>query len=432
MRPVVLGAFVPSLVFEIGIGAMLPIVPLTATGLGASLAVAGFMAALLPIGQLLADVPAGALSARLGDRGAMLLAGLVASLGFVGLALAPNLALLAVSVLVIGAANAVFNLARHAYLTEITPPLRRARVLSTLAGVHRIGLFIGPFAGAAVIHGADVRAGYWLALGTSLVATAVIAAVRSEPGTAGAAPRRDAPPRRSMRSVLVEHRQVFATLGVAVLLVGAVRGARQTVLPLWTEHLGLDPAVTSIVFGIAGAADMLLFYPAGKVMDSFGRLWIGVPAVLTMGLAMALLPLTTTLGPVVAVAVLLGLGNGMSSGILMTLGADTAPPGERAQFLGIWRVFQDGGAALGPLVVSGGAALGSLAAGIWVMAAGGGLATAALARGSRAGRSTPPAPPAAAPASCNRRLPRSRAPNLPRASSLPRRELSCYSLSPDR
>ncbi|MCM3662583.1 MFS transporter [Georgenia satyanarayanai] len=380
MRPVVLGAFVPSLVFEIGIGAMLPIVPLTATGLGASLAVAGVMAALLPIGQLLADVPAGALSARLGDRGAMLLAGLVASLGFVGLALAPNLALLAVSVLVIGAANAVFNLARHAYLTEITPPLRRARVLSTLAGVHRIGLFIGPFAGAAVIHGADVRAGYWLALGTSLVATAVVAAVRSEPGDAGAPARRDAPPRRSMHSVLLEHRQVFATLGIAVLLVGAVRGARQTVLPLWTEHLGLDPAVTSIVFGIAGAADMLLFYPAGKVMDSFGRLWIGVPAMLTMGVAMALLPLTTTLGPVIAVAVLLGLGNGMSSGILMTLGADTAPPGERAQFLGIWRVFQDGGAALGPLVVSGGAALGSLAAGIWVMAAGGGLATAALAR----------------------------------------------------
>lgn len=381
VRSVVLGAFVPSLVFEIGIGAMLPIVPLTATGLGASIAVAGFMASLLPIGQLLSDVPAGALSARVGDRGAMLLAGVVAALGFVGCALAPNLGLLGLSVLVIGAANAVFNLARHAYLTEITPPLRRARVLSTLAGVHRIGLFIGPFAGAAVIHGADLRAGYWLALGTSLVATAVIAAVRPERSDgAGAPPPRDAPPRRSMRSVLVEHRQVFATLGVAVLLVGAVRGARQTVLPLWGEHIGLDPAVTSLVFGIAGAADMLLFYPAGKVMDSFGRLWIGVPAMLTMGVAMVLLPLTTTVGAATWVAVLLGLGNGMSSGILMTLGADTAPPGERAQFLGIWRVFQDGGSALGPLVVSGGAALGSLAAGIWVMAGGSGLATAALAR----------------------------------------------------
>jgi len=381
VRTVVLGAFLPSLVFEIGVGAVLPIVPITATGLGASLALAGLMAALLPLGQLLADLPAGALAARLGDRGAMLLAGMVATAGLAGCALAPDLGVLGVCVLLIGAANAVFNLARHAYLTEITPPLRRARVLSTLAGVHRIGLFIGSFAGAAVIHGGDVRAAYWLALGTSLAATAVIAAVGPDrragdhPGDAGARP-----PARSLRSVLAEHRQVFATLGVAVLLVGAVRGARQTVLPLWGEHLGLDPAVTSIVFGIAGAADMLLFYPAGKVMDSHGRLWIGVPAMLTMGAAMALLPLTGTVGALTAVAVLLGLGNGMSSGILMTLGADTAPPGERAQFLGIWRMFQDGGAALGPLVVAGGAAAGSLAAGVWVMAASGTAAAGALGR----------------------------------------------------
>src|SRR5690606_6369228 len=117
-----------------------------------------------------------------------------------------------------------------------------------------------------------------------------------------------------------------------------------------------------------------------KVMDAFGRLWIGIPAMLTMGLAMALLPLTTTVAAFAWVAVLLGLGNGMSSGILMTLGADVAPPGERAQFLGIWRVFQDGGAAAGPLVVSAGAALGSLAAGIWVMAGSGVVAAGALGR----------------------------------------------------
>lgn len=380
LRSVVLGAFVPSLVFEVGIGAMLPIVAITATHLGASLAVAGIMAALVPIGQLLADMPAGALAARLGDRRAMMLAGLVSAVGFVGCALAPHLAVLALGVLLIGGATAVFNLARHAYLTEITPPLRRARVLSTLAGVHRIGLFIGPFAGAAVIHGNGLRAGYWLALGTSLAATAVITAVRPEGDEHGPAAPAGSRQTRSLWSVLTEHRQVFATLGVAVLLVGAVRGARQTVLPLWGEHLGLDPAVTSVVFGVAGAADMLLFYPAGKVMDAFGRLWIGIPAMLTMGLAMALLPLTTTVAAFAWVAVLLGLGNGMSSGILMTLGADVAPPGERAQFLGIWRVFQDGGAAAGPLVVSAGAALGSLAAGIWVMAGSGVVAAGALSR----------------------------------------------------
>src|SRR5690606_36717496 len=146
VRTVVVGAFVPSLVFEIGIGAMLPTVPNTAPGLGASLALAGFMAALLPIGQLLADLPAGALAARLGDRGAMLLAGLVATAGFVGCALAPGLAVLAVCGLAIGAATAVFNLARHGYLTEITPPLRRAPVPSTLPGGHQASPVLRPVA----------------------------------------------------------------------------------------------------------------------------------------------------------------------------------------------------------------------------------------------------------------------------------------------
>ncbi|MEE6288655.1 MFS transporter [Georgenia sp. MJ173] len=377
MRPVVLGAFVPSLIFEIGVGAMLPIVAITAIQLGASLAVAGVMAALLAVGQILVDVPAGSLAARLGDRGAMILAGLLAAAGFIGCALAPNLALLAVSVLAIGGANAVYNLARHAYLTEITPPLRRARVLSTLAGVHRIGLFIGPFAGAAVIHGGDVQHGYWLAVGTSLAATAVLLAVpperTGEPERPGGRGTTTAPgavagrPAPRMAEVFRTHRRVFASLGLAVLLVGATRGARQTVLPLWGEHIGLDPAVISLVFGLAGGMDMLLFYPAGKVMDQFGRLWIGIPATITMGLALLVLPLTTTVASVSVVAALLGLGNGMSSGILMTLGADAAPESGRSQFLGIWRLFQDTGGAAGPLVVAAGAAVGSLALGIAAM-----------------------------------------------------------------
>jgi len=397
LRTVVLGAFVPSLIFEIGIGAMLPIIAPTAVGLGADLALAGVLAALLPVGQILADLPAGALAARIGDRYAMILAGFVAVLAFAGAAFAPGLATLAVAVLATGAASAVFNLARHSYLTEITPPLRRARVLSTLAGVHRIGQFLGPFVGALVIHGGDVSNAYLLGAATAAAATLTLVLVRDrapgeQPGerpaagslraraAARRAERREGALGPRMGQVLREHRRVFTTLGTAVLLVGAVRGARQTVLPLWGEHLGLDPATTSLIFGLAGAVDMLLFYPAGKVMDRLGRLWIGVPSMIVMGAAMFALPFTESVASMSVVAAFMGLGNGMSSGILMTLGADVAPPEGRAHFLGMWRVLQDSGGALGPLIASAGAALGSLAAGIWVTGALGGAAAAALAR----------------------------------------------------
>ena len=122
LRSVVLGAFVPTLVLEIGIGAMLPVVAVTATGRGASLTVAGLVAALVPIGKILFDLPAGALAQRIGDRAAMLLAGGVAVVAFATIALSPNLGGLAAGVLALGASTAVFNLARQAYLTEITPP----------------------------------------------------------------------------------------------------------------------------------------------------------------------------------------------------------------------------------------------------------------------------------------------------------------------
>jgi MFS family permease len=52
-----------------------------------------------------------------------------------------------------------------------------------------------------------------------------------------------------------------------------------------------------------------------------------------------------------AVASLIGLGNGLGSGSMMTLGSDLAPRGSHAEFLGIWRWIGDAGSTGGPLVV---------------------------------------------------------------------------------
>ena len=183
-----------------------------------------------------------------------------------------------------------------------------------------------------------------------------------------------------MWQVLRDHRAIFATLGIAIFAVGATRGARQTVIPLWAEHLGIEPATTSLLFAVSGAADMLLFYPSGKIMDRFGRLWVGVPSMLLLGTAMICLPFAATPIAVGVAAIFIGLGNGIGSGVLMTLGADTAPTEIRAQFLAVWRLIQDSGNATGPLVVSAGAALGSLAGGIIAMGAVGIGAAGALLR----------------------------------------------------
>ena len=122
----------------------------------------------------------------------------------------------------------------------------------------------------------------------------------------------------------------------------------------------MDPATITLVFGISGGVDMLLFYPAGWVMDRWGRLWVALPALVVLGVGLVLIPLASDFGQLTAVGVVLGLGNGISAGIIMTLGADASPAQGRAQFLGGWRLMADTGIALGPAVISGVVLVGSL------------------------------------------------------------------------
>lgn len=383
MGDVVLGALVPAFIFSVGIGALLPIIAPFAVKQGASLAVAGVIAAMLPVGQILADLPGGALTAKIGDRAAMILAGSLAALAFLGAGLSPSLLTLGVAVLLVGATNAVFHLARHSYLTEVTPAPYRARVLSTLGGVHRIGQFVGPFLGAGVIHLADMRAAFILAVITAMAASVTVWLATPASRAAGqAAPASGAAavPRPGLCQVLSQHRRLLATMGLVGMLVGGIRGARQQIIPLWGEHIGLDPTTISLLFGLAGGIDMLLFYPAGKVMDRLGRLWVGVPAMILLGAAMATFPLASTAGGLAVVAALLGFANGWGSGIMMTIASDISPAQGRPQFLGAWRLLTDIGLGAGPLVLSAGAALGSLAIGIWAAAAMGPLAAAGMQR----------------------------------------------------
>src|SRR5699024_12604813 len=84
---------------------------------------------------------------------------------------------------------------------------------------------------------------------------------------------------------------IFLTVGIGVMCLGAWRASRPIAVPLWSEYIGLSPTATAIIFGCSAAVDTLLFYPAGVIMDKYGRGWIAVPSVLLMGLAFMLMPI---------------------------------------------------------------------------------------------------------------------------------------------
>ena len=124
----------PTLLFGLGEGALLPLLPVIAAGLGADVAQAALIAAVIVFARLIGNLPAGWLVARIGERRTMAIAGCLALAGGVGVLLAPTLALLAVAVFFIGLCAAAFGLARHAFMTTRVPLHYRARALSVLGG----------------------------------------------------------------------------------------------------------------------------------------------------------------------------------------------------------------------------------------------------------------------------------------------------------
>jgi MFS family permease len=369
-RSVALAAFLPTLLFSIGEGAIIPIIPIAAGNLGASLAIAGLISSMVMLGELIGDIPSGWIVSRIGERTSMIYAAVVAILGVGVCLIAPNYWVLMGGIFLVGLATAVFALARHAFMTSYVPAKYRARALSTLGGIFRAGWFIGPLIASLVIAlTGSTQSVFWIFIISCLGSVVVLIALPdpekmfgptstvSVDGETLSAGEEEAEERtRGLFRTIWSFRAVLARMGTGVALIGAIRSARTVLMPLWAVSIGLSESNTALIIGIAGAVDFALFYASGQIMDRWGRMWSALPSMLGLSAGFLTLAFTHDLdarvGWYIAVSLFLSVANGIGSGIIMTLGADLAPKDQPAPFLGAWRFAGDAGQAAAPLLVS--------------------------------------------------------------------------------
>ena len=369
-RSIALPAFLPTLLFSTGEGAIIPIIPTVAHGLGATLAIAGLIASMIMVGEVFGDIPSGWLVARIGERTAMIGGAIVAVVGLGIAAFAPNPLVLGFGILLVGISTAVFALARHAFMTSFVPEHIRARALSTLGGTFRAGYFVGPLISSAVISITGRSSSvFWIDIVGCLGAAIVLLLVKDPSEALGAARAVHSAARvlrPGQQEVADEAHGLFATvwsnrgvllrLGTGAGLIGAIRASRQVILPLWAVSIAVSDSNTALIIGIAGAIDFALFYSSGWIMDRWGRLASALPSMIGLGVAHLVLAVSFGLPDrfvwFVTVAMFMSLANGIGSGILMTLGSDLADKGNPAPFLGAWRFTGDVGSAAAPLLVS--------------------------------------------------------------------------------
>jgi MFS family permease len=367
-RDIWLVAYGPSIVSAIGHGAMMPVLALRARDLGADVSTAAAIVALIGMGQLVASLPAGALVARVGERRALVGAGFLDAVAMAFAALTDSVAALAAAVLLSGVCWTLFLIARQGFMIDVVPVSHRARAMSLLGGSYRVGVLVGPLIGAGLIRLTDLTSVFWLGAAMS-VSASLLAATMPDLGEEKRAATKASGGHLAVWTVISSHRRVLATLGTAVVILGMSRSLRLSLLPLWADHLGLSASTTSLIFAGAAALDVAFMWPGGWLMDTRGRMVVALPVVLSMALACLLLPLATATWSVALVMALIACGNGLGSGIVMTLGADASPAEGRAQFLGAWRLCGDIGNTGGPLLVSAVAAVAPLATACLVVGA---------------------------------------------------------------
>jgi MFS family permease len=153
---------------------------------------------------------------------------------------------------------------------------------------------------------------------------------------------------------MVEFRSQLLSVGTFSALLAVVRSGRTILIPLVGLSLQLD--IVSISLGVTASfvCGVCMFPFSGIIMDRFGRRVNGSISLLIFGCGLVLLGFARTFDSFVAAAALCGLGNGFSSGLVMTLGGDLAnlfdDEENRGPFLGVYKLVCDIGGVSGPLI----------------------------------------------------------------------------------
>ena len=354
LRGLVLPIYVPQMLQGTLLQLAAPILPLYLhEKMEANEATTGAIVSMIGLGGTCTSAFAGVIIARVGER-----LGMLAGIGLIGLgatlcglsAVAPWLWVVAVGQFCIGVGVSFTVVSRMAFIAAQVPKRLRGRANSVMGGVMRVSGVVGPLSGGIIAQAAGQPSVFWSQLVVAAAAFAVVgSAMPSNPsnkvtGTTGG--RRTsccAGQRPAWLGTLLQ----LAPAGFVFML---VRTARVLLIPLRARDLGLSDAEVGAATATTFFADAVTFPLAGLIMDSRGRKWAGVPSLLLQGVGMAVMAYAESVPLLVIAAVVLGVGNGLSSGLVMTIMQDAAPAEARSEFIGAFKLVNDLGQFSGPLL----------------------------------------------------------------------------------
>jgi MFS transporter, DHA1 family, tetracycline resistance protein len=348
----------------IGFGIVIPLLPFYAEEYGASAAEVTWLMAAYSLAQFLFAPLWGAASDRFGRRPVLLASIMMTAVGLAGFAAAETLAGLFVFRILHGAMTANISTAQAA-VADITPPEKRAMGMGLIGAAFGVGFTVGPFMGGELtapgiaaalsdlLGGVEINryaVPIWVAAGMSAVNLLMTAVLLPETRRPDSTTR----PRTLNPAAFVKVLR-HPVVGLCVLLTFVLTmsfAMMESTFTLFAEHArGLDAPQVGRMFGVAGIVMILvqggLIRPLVKRFGEGPLVPVGI-AILAVGLG--LLPFAPPVGAMVAVFVLIAIGNGISSPSLQALISKGTSPDEQGFVLGTNQSMSALARAIGPTI----------------------------------------------------------------------------------
>ena len=357
---------------QLGFGAVIPVLPLYAQSFGVSQAAIGATVAVYGLSRVFLSLPTGWIANRLGRRAALLTGGLVSALGNLWCAAAGTYEELVLARFVAGAGAGIVLTAGMIVLADITSTATRGRSMAIYQGVFLFAVGIGPFPGGYLAERFSLEAPF-LVYGIASVAAALV-------GWFGVSETRgmDRLGPSAQRSASLREQLLLLAGNVGFLLVcliGLVNatartGALFSIVPvLARDRLALTASEIGFGFALGSIIGLAITYPAGALVDHYGRKAVIVPATVLTGFSMLAFSIAPSYFWFLFATGLWGGASAASGAAPAAYAADSAPRGMNAAAMGGYRMLSDMGYVLGPILLGVLGDLRGLDAPMWTAAA---------------------------------------------------------------
>ncbi len=334
----------------VGFGVVIPLLPYYALDFHASPLAITSMMACYSLGQFFSSPLLGRLSDRVG-RKPVILASLVCSIAsYVWLGFASALWMLFAARLLAGA-GAGNIAAAQAYVTDVTPPEKRAKGMGMIGAAIGLGFTIGPALGG-LAAGGGAHLAYPAFLAAALSACALLLAwLRLEESlTHEARPSIVAGRIAAAKSAYGRPRLRLLILMVFVAI--CAFAGMETTFALWAhEGFGWGPTQIGWIFFYVGV--LLVAIQGGLIgwlTKIFGENKLFIAGAATIALGLIAVPFATAVWGVLAATALLAIGMGLLSPSMNSLISQEAGAEERGNILGLSQSAQSLARIVGPAV----------------------------------------------------------------------------------